>query len=125
MELIKLKPAHKDQRGEIIDLVVDDDVNAVTLVTFTKGAIRANHYHKKTIQWNYVISGEVLLATQKKEGKKIERILHAGDFVVTRENEKHAIKGLTEAKVLIITKGPRAGVNYEDDTFRLEKALID
>lgn len=124
MELIPLKPAHVDARGSITDLIADDEINAVTLITFTKGAVRANHYHERTVQWNYVISGEILLATQMPGGAKVERTLKAGEFAVTRENERHALKGVTDAQVLILTKGPRAGSQYENDTFRLTDPLI-
>jgi quercetin dioxygenase-like cupin family protein len=124
MEIIKLVPAHVDARGTITDLISDDEVNAVTLITFARGAVRANHYHEHTIQWNYVIKGEILLATQFPGGEKLERVLKAGEFAVTRENERHALKGLTEAEVLILTKGPRAGSQYENDTFRLTEPLI-
>ena len=109
MELIKLIPAFTDARGSITDLISDDTINAVTLITFAKGAVRANHYHERTIQWNYVISGEVLLATQMPGQEKVERILKPGDLAVTREHELHALKGLTASEVLILTKGPRAG----------------
>jgi len=124
MELISLKPAHIDARGSITDLIADDEINAVTLITFAKGAVRANHYHERTVQWNYVVSGEILLATQIPGGQKLERVLRAGEFAVTRENERHALKGVTEAVVLILTKGPRAGSQYENDTFRLTDPLI-
>ncbi|RKT59644.1 cupin domain [Azonexus fungiphilus] len=124
MELIKIQPAHIDARGSITDLIADDDINAVTLITFAKGAVRANHYHERTVQWNYVIKGEILLATQLPGGDKVERVLTAGDFAVTREQERHALKGLTDAEVLILTKGPRAGSQYENDTFRLSEPLI-
>lgn len=124
MELINLKPAHTDARGSITDLISDDEINAVTLITFVKGAVRANHYHERTMQWNYVISGEILLASQMPEKEKVERVLKAGDFAVTCENERHALKGLTDAEVLILTKGPRAGTQYENDTFRLTELLI-
>ena len=124
MEIIKLSPAHTDARGTITDLISDDEINAVTLITFAKGAVRANHYHEHTVQWNYVIKGEILLATQFSGGEKLERVLKAGEFAVKRENERHALKGLTEAEVLILTKGPRAGSQYENDTFRLTEPLI-
>jgi len=124
MEIIDLKPAFTDARGAITDLISDDEINAVTLITFAKGAVRANHYHERTIQWNYVIKGAILLATQFPGGEKQERVLKAGEFAVTRENERHALKGITEAEVLILTKGPRAGTQYENDTFRLTEPLI-
>lgn len=124
MEIIELLAAHCDHRGSITDLISDDDINAVTLITFKKGAVRANHYHKRTIQWNYVISGEILLVTQLPGAEKVERVLKNGDFAVTREGERHALQGMTDAEVLILTKGPRAGTQYENDTFRLEESLI-
>ena len=124
MELIKLIAAYTDARGTITDLISDDEVNAVTLITFTKGAVRANHYHERTIQWNYVLSGEILLVTQMPDAERIEKVLKKGDFAVTRENERHALQGVTEAEVLILTKGPRAGTQYENDTFRLAEPLI-
>jgi quercetin dioxygenase-like cupin family protein len=124
MEIIDLKPAFTDARGAITDLISDDEINAVTLITFAKGAVRANHYHERTIQWNYVVRGEILLATQFPGGEKQDRVLKAGEFAVTRENERHALKGITEAEVLILTKGPRAGSQYENDTFRLTEPLI-
>lgn len=124
MRIIELKPAFIDDRGEIIDLVVDDAINAVTIITFKKGAVRANHYHEKTVQWNYVISGEILLVTQLPDGARRERVLKKGELAITVEMERHALKGLTDAEVLILTKGPRSGENYENDTFRLAEPLI-
>ncbi len=124
MEVIPLEPAHIDERGAITDLISDEGINAVTVITFAKGAVRANHYHEHTVQWNYVMSGEVLLATQAPGGERVERVLRKGDFAVTRERESHALQGLTEAEVLILTRGPRAGSQYENDTFRLATPLI-
>ena len=124
MELIKLKPAFTDARGSITDLISDETINAVTLITFSEGAVRANHYHRRTIQWNYVISGEVLLVTQMAGQEKFERVLKPGDLAVTREHESHALKGLTASEVLILTRGPRAGAQYESDTFQLSEPLI-
>jgi len=124
MEIIDLQAVHTDSRGSITDLISDDEVNAVTLITFTKGAVRANHYHERTIQWNYVLSGEILLVTQFPGSERREQVLKKGDFAVTREKERHALQGLTDAEVLILTKGPRAGTQYEKDTFRLEVPLI-
>ena len=56
MEIIKVKMVHSDNRGYIKDLVENENINAVTIITLTKGAIRGNHYHKETFQWNYIIS---------------------------------------------------------------------
>ena len=124
MELIPLKAAHVDARGTIVDLIADDEISAVTLVTFTKGAVRGNHYHERTVQWNYVMSGEILLVSQMPGEASVQHVLKRGDFACSRANERHALKALDDAEVLILTKGPRAGSRYEDDTFRLSEPLI-
>jgi quercetin dioxygenase-like cupin family protein len=125
MKKIEVKPSFVDARGSITDLISDGEINSVTLITFSKDAVRGNHYHERTIQWNYIISGEVLLVTQFPGESRYETILKNGDLVVTREQERHALKAITESEVLIITKGPRAGTKYEQDTFRLEVPLIE
>jgi oxalate decarboxylase/phosphoglucose isomerase-like protein (cupin superfamily) len=124
MKIIQTKIDHQDSRGAIIDLVENQNINAVTFISFTKGAVRANHYHKKTTQWNYVIRGTVKLVTQFGEGPIEEKVLEKGDLAVTVPMEKHAILGLEEAEMLVFTEGPRGGKEYESDTFRLEKPLI-
>lgn len=121
----KIKPAFIDNRGEIIDILENEKVNSTTIITFKKGAIRGNHYHKKTIQWNYVLDGEVIYYSRHK-GMKLKKVkISAGDLTVSYPFQEHAFLALKKSRVLILTKGPRAGNNYEIDTFRLtEKPLI-
>ena len=66
-----LKVNFKDKRGKIIDIFVSSPKEHCTLVTFNKGAVRGNHFHKKTIQYTFVIEGKLLLMSQKvnQEGK--------------------------------------------------------
>jgi len=124
MKKIKIKPAHSDPRGEITDLIERENINAVTLISFAKGAVRANHYHKKTYQWNYVISGKIRIAAKKGNGPKKTAVMNKGDLTVTVPNESHALKALTPSVLMVFTKGPRGGKEYETDTFRLTKPLL-
>ena len=124
MKKIKIAAAFKDTRGAIYDLIENEEINAVTAITFKKGAVRANHLHKKTYQWNYVLSGKILLVTKKK-GKPAERAtMKKGDFIVTVPGEEHALKAIEASELMVFTKGPRGGKEYESDTFRLETPLI-
>jgi quercetin dioxygenase-like cupin family protein len=123
MKVIETIINHQDDRGVIIDLVENQNINAITFISFKKDAVRANHYHKKTTQWNYVTSGEVKLVTQFGDGPIQERILRKGDLVVTLPMEKHAIVGVTDSEMLVFTEGPRGGKEYESDTYRLDKPL--
>jgi quercetin dioxygenase-like cupin family protein len=124
MEKIALTVAARDERGEIVDLVVKEAITAVTMITFSTGAVRANHFHKQTVQWNYVVSGRIKIVTQLPGQPPREEVLLPGELAVTRENESHALQALEPSQLLVFTRGPRSGEDYELDTFRLEKPLI-
>ena len=124
MNVIKTRPAHLDARGEITDLIEDETINAVTVITFRKGAVRANHYHKHTTQWNYVMSGAIRLVTQLPGEAVRETVMRPGDLVATVPDERHALQAIEESTLMVFTKGPRGGKEYESDTFRLDVPLI-
>ena len=122
MKKIKTSINFKDHRGVIIDLIQKENINAITFITINKNKVRGNHYHKKTYQWNYIISGKMKLITRKK--KKIKyAILKKGDLFLTVPNEHHALVGVTKCEVLVFTKVPRGGKEYENDTFRIKEDL--
>ena len=124
MKKIKTKINHRDERGLIIDLLEKKKINAITYITQKKGKVRGNHFHKKTIQWNYLLKGKIKLVTQKKN-KNIKKMnFSKGDLVVTTFNEAHAMKAIQDSEYLVFTQGPRGGKEYEKDTFRLLKPLI-
>ena len=124
MKKISAPVSFKDERGEIIDLLENESINAVTIVTFRKGAVRGNHYHKQTAQWNYVMSGKIKLVSQDPGGAVEETILDQGEFAVTVANVRHTLVGLEDSSVMVFTKGPRGGKEYESDTFRLDTPLV-
>ena len=124
MKKIKTKINFRDHRGVIIDLLEKEKINAITYITQKKGKIRGNHFHKKTIQWNYLIKGKIKLIAKRKNRKIKITILSKGDLVVTSIKESHAIKALKDSEYLVFTQGPRGGKEYENDTFRLSKPLI-
>ncbi|NEJ69078.1 cupin domain-containing protein [Rhizobium phaseoli] len=123
MERISLIPAFKDARGEITDLLENENINAITRITFSKGAVRGNHYHKQTTQWNYLISGRIMLVSQVPGEPMVETVMNPGDFTVTKPHVRHALVGLDDAELLVFTSGPRGGKEYESDTFRLDVPL--
>lgn len=124
MEKIKIETSFADHRGEIIDLLENENINAVTIVTFRRGAVRGNHFHKQTTQWNYLMEGSIKLVSQTPAGRIEETTMAPGDFVATGPNVAHALVGLEDSKVMVFTKGPRGGKEYESDTYRLEVPLV-
>jgi quercetin dioxygenase-like cupin family protein len=125
MKKTKTKVNFKDARGEIRDLITHTPVDAVTLITCTKGAIRGNHYHKKTTQYDYVLSGSLVCVSQDMQtGKRTRTTLRTGDVAVHPPYEAHAFQATEPSTFLSLTKGPRNGADYENDTIRLDTPLI-
>lgn len=111
-----------DNRGEIKDLMVGEDFS-ITYVSFTKDAIRGNHYHNKTTQTDIVLSGKLLC--RSKVGKIVnETILKKGDVITHGIGEAHAYKALESSEIVSTCLGVRIGTDYEKDVFRLETPLI-
>ena len=122
MNKIKSKINFKDARGVISDLIEKENINAVTFITLNKNSVRGNHYHKKTIQWNYILSGKVIFVSEL-NGKRKTLVGNKGELIKLDIKEKHALKGLKKSEFLVFTKGPRGGKEYEKDPFKFNKAM--
>lgn len=123
MKVVRPKPAFKDSRGRIIDILDGVPVECVTLLTSKKGAVRGNHYHKKTTQYAFVLEGKLRLYTQHPGQPVRTRVISAGDLVVTPPKERHAFVALEDSVLLACAHGPRAGRSYEADTYRLDEPI--
>tara|TARA_B110001454_G_C12564897_1_gene369333 strand:+ start:41 stop:442 length:402 start_codon:yes stop_codon:yes gene_type:complete len=121
-----------DDRGKIIDIFTHEPKDHCTIVTFTKNAVRGNHFHKESIQSAYIFEGNFeIFQIDVKESLKIDESkikkvkASAGDYITHNKFEAHTYKCISEnGTLLVFTKGVRGGKFYEDDTFRLEKKLI-
>lgn len=117
-------PAFADNRGEITDIVENVPFDSLTLITCSKGAVRANHFHKETVQYTYILSGRCRYLSQQPGGPVEQAVIAQGDLVVSPQLESHAFEALEDSVLLAFCKGPRAGTQYETDTFRLDEPLI-
>lgn len=124
MKKQKIKISFQDKRGKIIDILQKEQIEYVTLITSKKGAIRGNHYHEKSIQYNFILKGKMKLFTRAPKGKKKTEIIKTGDLACNPPMEEHALLALEDSEFLVFTRGPRGGKNYEKDTFRLKDKLI-
>ena len=125
MNIKTIKPVFVDDRGSITDLVYKTEFDAVTLIKSSKGSIRGNHFHKETTQYSYILSGSIMAYSQKPNEKVESEILKSGDMMVSLPLERHALHAIEDAEILIITKGPRNGLDYEADTFRVEPLHLE
>ena len=116
--------AYRDDRGSITDLVEHEAFDSASIITSTAGAVRGNHYHNDTYQVIYVLSGTLRLVTQMPGGAVTDRTIKAGDLIRTPPAERHAFEATADATLLVLTRGPRGGEDFETDTIRLSEPLI-
>jgi dTDP-4-dehydrorhamnose 3,5-epimerase-like enzyme len=114
-----------DRRGTITDIFTNDKKDHCSIIFSKKGAVRGNHYHKKTTQYTFVVSGKLLVLSKSLRGKKITKnILKPNHLVTHRPNEIHTLVALQDTTFLAFADGVRGGKNYEKDTYRIEEPLL-
>jgi quercetin dioxygenase-like cupin family protein len=124
MKVVKILPAFSDKRGDIIDVLKNVNVEYATLITSKRGAVRANHFHRETYQYVYILEGKMRVVSQMPGELPEEVVLQKGDLIVNVPLERHAFEAIDDCSMLVLTRGPRGGEDYEKDTFRLEVPLI-
>ena len=123
MEIKKIKCIQEDERGSITDIVEQVDFNGATIIRSKVGSVRGNHFHKKTIQYVYVLSGKMKCLAQKPQQKVMMVIVEPGDLVSHDLFEAHSFEALEDTLFLVLSSGLRTGKDYEKDTYRLESPL--
>lgn len=120
---VVLKPVFTDKRGDIFDLV-EENVGHTGMVTFTRGAVRARHYHLRSTQYSYVIEGTLKLAVSDIDGKhKKEYLLKPGTLSTIPPMVVHTYTALSKARMLDLTTLSRKARGYEKDTRRVADNL--
>ena len=112
----------KDERGHIIELaLINKHITTFLLITSKKGAVRANHYHRKDTHYTYLTSG-LMKYTEQKLGskKKTSKLLKPGDLVVSEPGVIHAMEFLQDSEIIVITTESRKQKEYEQDTVRIK-----
>ena len=129
---MKINASFKDKRGKIFDIFVNSPKDHCALITSKKGAVRGNHFHKKSTQFTFILNGKFRFYRAKvnKTGQIVEKvrrkIVTKNEFIVHPPYEAHTFVAVSKnTTILAFACGKRGGSYYEDDTFRLKKKLND
>ena len=114
----------EDDRGTIMDILVDTPRDHATIIFTKKGCVRGNHYHKLSEQTDFLVSGKMKLFTQKPGEEVVETILEPNSLTEMEKEEAHAFEALEDSVFITFVKGPRGGNEFENDTYRLSKPLV-
>lgn len=120
----KIKPFHVDERGEMFYLLDKSaPITSVLYITCKKGAVRANHYHKKDTHYSYILNGsmEYTYKELKTKNSKLKTIVvSAGQIVETPPMTMHAMRFLEDSIFIALTTEARDQKKYEKDTVRVK-----
>lgn len=119
MKVTQIKTTHQDERGNIRDIVEQIDFNGATIIKSKIGSIRGNHYHKKTIQYIFVLSGQLKAKSKKVDESMVEVVVEPGDLISHEQLEAHCFEAIEDSLFLVLSSGLRTGKDYEKDTYRL------
>lgn len=119
IKVIKIKESFIDKRGKITN-ILEKPVTSIVIITSKKGAIRANHYHKRDSHWSYIIKGKMEYYEEKKNGKIEKVIVKAGEMVYSAPEVPHAMKFLESSIFLAMTTQKRLKGKYDKDTIPYE-----
>lgn len=125
MSVTHIEKAFEDARGSIADILEDEPVEHVSIITTVAGSVRGNHVHRATHQWIYIIQGALRYATGLPGAGVVRGVARAGDVLATGPGEAHAVEALEDTTMVVMTRGPRGGREYETDTFRLDAPLVE
>ena len=117
---------HKDNRGVIVDLFYNKNINHVAVIQSEPNAIRGNHYHKETTQHMLMTKGSLEYWYKPTESKEKAKVIVAedGDIISTGPYEIHALKiGPEGNEFIVFSEGKRGGKDYESDTFRVDNII--
>ena len=117
---------HEDDRGYIVDVFYNENINHVAKVVSKPNAIRGNHYHKETTQHMLMIKGSLEYWYKPINSKEPAKMVLAevGDIISTGPYEIHALKiGPEGNEFIVFSEGLRGGKNYEEDTFRVNNII--
>jgi len=122
IKIEEIKPVHVDKRGSITDLL-NESINHVGLITTEEGCVRANHYHKKSTQYNYVLSGkfEVSISSVDKPLDKKIIILEPGMLLIIPPMTIHKFKAIEKTVLIDMISESRGGQGYEEDVVRVHE----
>lgn len=125
MKLVrKVKPFFSDERGSLSHLLENEKgITSAVLIVCKKGAVRANHYHKKDTHHSYMINGKMEYYSRNlhtKNAKLRKIIVNEGEIVTTPPMTLHAMKFLQDSLFLALTTESRKQKEYEKDTVRVK-----
>jgi dTDP-4-dehydrorhamnose 3,5-epimerase len=127
-ELISIQP-FEDKRGSLKKILMKSQLNKnekieeVYLLYSDKGSVRGNHYHKKTLEYFVVVSGNAKVALKNiNTGILEEFYISSSNNVVLKipPNVVHAFKNEEDQLLIMLAISSKEYNKLDTDTFVMD-----
>lgn len=124
-EILTISP-FEDYRGQLKKIVkksmLDEgqSIEEIYVLYSNKGTVRGNHFHKETIEYFTVISGEAKMAFSELDKNNIDIIsIKASDNITIKvyPNIIHAIKNESEEPLIVLAVSLKEYNPQDTDTY--------
>lgn len=107
----------EDERGKILG-ITQDIWQEINFIQSKKGAVRGNHYHKKTHEGFYVISGKIKITVTNINSKKnLDFEAKSGDIFVIEPYELHTFLALEDSSwINMLSKSMKENEDFFTNT---------
>jgi len=118
--MIPIRKTFVDGRGEIKNLI-DASFTSAAVITSVKGAIRANHYHKKDYHYCWLQSGELIYFHRPVGSKQKPKrwVIKPGQLFYTPPMYEHAMHFTKKSVFFVFARNNREMANYDADTIHI------
>ncbi len=107
-----------------MDIFVHEPYEHCVIIYSNKGAVRGSHFHKNSVQADFMLFGKMMAYCRKRGSKKIKKfVVSQNDVTYWDKGEAHEFIALEKCAFLSFVNGPRGGNKYESDTYRLKIPL--
>ena len=127
-ELISIQP-YEDRRGSLKKIIMKSqlrevpEIEEVYLLYSEKGSVRGNHYHKQTLEYFTVVSGQAKIALLDLASGAYEELVVSSDHHVVIKvppNVAHAFKNEEDLPVILLAVSSKQYDRQDPDTYPME-----
>lgn len=119
---VELGTSFKDERGIIQNILSNQNISHIAIITSKKDSIRSQHYHKNNGgHFLYVQSGIIKYYERDLDGNNIKiLILNENEMVFTGPNLVHKVEFMEDSVLLSMNINDRGPEHDKENTVQME-----
>jgi len=103
MKIVKPNTVVSDNRGKLIEVLLNINYKQMNHVITKKGFVRGNHYHKRTREFFYILHGKIVVTVTNIKTKKTTRFTAGpGSCFIIEPYENHTVEFIEDTEWIVL-----------------------